>query len=349
LSSELELIEKLASEGSHASANKLDELERSSPQREIRKAARKALYRLSQIGILPSRREKLNVTQPASVETLRAFASAFDGAGNRLILFLVPDPDGGSSTLLQIRTNDTQGVETCDSLKIRRREQEERVNIIESQVETGLAVAEIDPDYGRRLLARSRALGASLSRRSPAALLSWLGKIGEASGGSTAESIDEDPPPIYTHVTEEAIRSDDSISTDALELFKLSWFEPWFFAAEDTMPWLPRWEQALVEAGDNSDAAPNASQDQIISEAAARLMTDTMRKLYVYRLEETADVLWRCGKVAEAKQAVYHAIILKSSGSDNVAAIPFVHEIARRTLGAAFEMVRIYRERRAGG
>lgn len=250
--------------------------------------------------------------------------------------------------MLQILTNDTEGVKDCESLKIRRRELDERVNRIISQVETGLAVAEIEPDYGRRLLARSRSLSAALSKRSPAAVLAWLGKIGEPVGEHIDGSSDEYAPPIYTHVTEEEIRSDSSIPTDSAELFKLKWFEPWFFAAEDTMPWLPRWEQAVIDAGDSLDTGPGTQIYQIVSEAATGLMTDPVRALYVSRLEETADVLWLCGKEAEAKQALYHAVALKGAETKDASSIPFVHEIALRTLGAAFEMVRAYRERRAG-
>ncbi len=347
MSSELESIEKLANEGSHDSADKLQELESTSAQREVRKAARKALYRLSQTGIVPTRRQALIVT--ARVDDLRAFASAFDGAGNRLILFLVPDPDGGSSTLLQILTNDMEGVKDCESLKIRRREVQERVDRIVAQVDTGLAVAEIEPEYGRLLLARSRALGASQSKRSPAALLPWMSKIGEPATGSTAESIGDAVAPIYTHVSEEALRDDDTMPTDPVELFKLSWFEPWFFAADETMPWLPRWEQALAEAPENTNPEPGTPLDEIISEAAVGLMTDRMTKPYVRRLEETANVLWLCGKQAEAKQVAFHAVTLKAADPQNIAAVPFAHEIARRTLGAAFEMVRAYREHRGGG
>ena len=184
-------------------------------------------------------------------------------------------------------------------------------------------------------------MSASRSRRSPDELLSWMSKIGEP--------VSEYAPPIYTRVTEEEIMADSSVVSDPAELFKLIWFDPWFFAAEDAVPWLPQWEQAITEAGDQPDMSPGTAIDKIVTDAANGLMTDSMRRLYIRRLEETADVLWRCGKECEAKQALYHAVTLHRACTEQAAGIPFAHAIALRTLGAAFEMVRAYRERRAGG
>jgi hypothetical protein len=345
LSSKLQAIEILAKDASISSANELQEIERTTDQREIRKAARKALYNLSLAGILPTRLPPLSTAKQSGGDELRAFASAFDGAGNRLLLFLIPDSDGGASTLLQITTNDLEGVSDCQSIKIRRRDVADRISRIKAQVDTGLAVAEIEPDYGRILLARSRSLTASISKRSPSALLAWIPKIGEPGQESETDSL----PPIYAHVSADVVSQDPTVETDPIDFFKLTWIDPWFYAAEETIPWLTRWETAWTQRDPEEElnVGPDTPLYMIASEAAPVLMTDKMRKLYIVRLEETADVLWRCGKEAEAKQAVYHAAALKTDA--DAAYIPFAHTLALRTIGAAFEMVLANRERRAGG
>lgn len=339
----LETIEQLARDASPASVERLQDIERAATDRETRKAARRALYRMSQSGVAigpaSSRHNPATLAAVPPEDTLRAFVSACDGAGNQLLLYLVPGPDGGSPTLVQILTNDLEGVKEINTLKIRHREVKDRIERFSAQLDTGLAIAEVEPNYGRWLLAKSRSLNASLSRRSPKGVLEWLPKIGETQ--------EEYSSPAFSRVTAAEIVDDAAIPHDPKELFALPWFEPWFFAAEDTMPWLPEWEQLTADAGENPSDDIQKRMQEIVADAANGLMANDMREIYIHRLEQTADVLWRRGKVAEAKQALWQSISLNTEAE--AASIPFAREISFRTLGAALEMVRIHRERRSRG
>lgn len=330
---ELKSIESLADEKTVDAANRLQDLELTTTDKGFRKAVRAALYRLKLAGIVPDRKPVAtrNGNAAPGGDLLRAFTTAADGAGNRLLLFLVGDPDGGASTLLQILVNDIEGVKSCTTLRIPRRDLPERLARFEAQLDSGLALTEMDPEYVRHLLAASRAKSAALKQTSPRDLLPWIKVIGDPTTDFS--------PAIYNRVTKAEIEADKEIDRDPGALFNLIWFEPWFFAAEDTFPWLAEMQALSVSAstGEQPDGF-----DDLVARVAEVLMNPAMLPLYVTRLEESAEVLWRCGKEQEAKMALAHAIALQSEAP--VASIPFVHEIVQRTLGATLEMLAIQRE-----
>lgn len=333
---ELDQIDMLLKEGTPEAAHQLRALEETTPHKETRKAARRALYRLSQAGVTPP------PTSPAATEApmqaVRAFASAYDGAGNRLLFLLLPDPDGGSPTMAQTLINDIEGIKDFQSARIPRRELQERLDRFDAQLDQGVAVAEVEGDYGRWLIAQGRALNQQKSRLTPRGLLAFLPRIGEPQQAYT--------PPIYTHISPKEIREDSTLDRDPADLFKITWFDAWFFDVQDTVSWLPEWAAVEAEA-DLTEEEREQRFESIITQATVALMTPEMRRHYILRLEENADVLWRRGKEQEAKQALVHALALQED--TDVAEIPFAREIVKRTLGAAMEIIRANREQQARG
>src|SRR5207244_9374746 len=95
---EMERIAALLAEGTPEAAWALQEIAETTMDKAARKEARRALYRLRLAGILPPERTAEPVRDEARTEereTLQAWASAFDGAGNRLLFLALPDPHGG--------------------------------------------------------------------------------------------------------------------------------------------------------------------------------------------------------------------------------------------------------------
>jgi hypothetical protein len=332
--SELESIDALAAERSPEAATRLRDIAETTAEREIRKAARRALFRLSQAGILPSVQKAEVEKRPSrtqEAETLRAFASAFDGAGNRLLFFVLTDPDGGSPTLVQVFANDEEGIKDCDDLRMPRREVEERIGRFEQQLENGLALAEIEGDYGRWLLSRGRLVNQRLGRATPAGFLTWAGRIGEPQTRYETSAI-------YAHISADEIQADPSIPHDAGALFALPWFDAWFFTAEEVGQWLPDWKQAASSVVVLPESAVQARRLRVLKEAVGVLMTPPVRERYVVRLEESADVLRRRGKETAARQALYQALKLKAE--EAIEESPFAQALVQRTIEAALEVDR---------
>jgi hypothetical protein len=330
---ETERIAALLAEATPEAAGQLGELAETTSDKEVRKAARRALYQLGQRGIKPAPRDV--ATEPeigrVSSDTLRAYASAYDGAGNRLLLLVLPDPDGGSPILTYTLINDEIGVREFESRRMSRKETSAYIERFEQQLEKGLALAEIEGDYARWLVAQGRLINQRRGTRTPRGLLDLLPRIGEPRSAP-------DSAPIYAQFDAEEIKADASLPHDPEDLFRLPWFEPWFFAAEEALPWLEAWQK--VESGVIvvSDSVQQERRQAIVTEAVRGLFTPETEIRYIKRLEETADILRRRGKTAEARQALYHALSLIAER--DVSQTPFARTLAQRTIEAAIEMVR---------
>ncbi|HLK56688.1 MAG TPA: hypothetical protein VKU00_08995 [Chthonomonadaceae bacterium] len=323
-------IADLLAQATPEAADALRDLAETTPDKETRKEARRALFRLSQSGIAPTKRAAAPTPAAQKPDMLRVFASAIDGAGNRLLLFLLSDPDGGSPTLVQILFNDEQGIQDVGVNRMPRREVDTRVTRFLDQLEQGLALAEIEPEYGRWLLAQARAINQRLSRTTPGGFLDLLPRIGEPHARF-------DQSPIYAQFPAETVANDLTLARAPEDLFALAWFDAWFLDARDAVPWLEPWEG--VDSGTLivTEDVKQERRERILTDAVGTLLTPELRAHYVSRLEESADVLRRREKTTEAKQALYHAIQLASERP--VTEVPFARELIRRTIVAALELV----------
>jgi hypothetical protein len=329
-------IATLTAAATPEAAAELRDLADSTTDKQTRKEARRALYLLSQKGCRPTPRAPQSAAPAEARETLRCWASVFDGAGNRMLLFLLPDPDGGSPTLLQILINDEVGIKDIGSRRLPRREVDTLIGNLEGQLEQGLALAEIEPDYGRWLLEQAREINRRQRRMTPEGFLDFLPRIG-------APHHPVEASPIYDFFDAKDVRADQSFPHEPEALFALPWFEPWFFAVEDVLPWLVRLregEQGVVVV---PESVKRDRHERLIADALAALMPPEIRADYVHRLEESADILRRRGETTAAKQAFLQAQGLKDARI--VAESPFARTLLDRTLDAAREMIEAMNKR----
>lgn len=330
-----ERIATLLAEATSEAATHLQELAATTPDKETRKEAKRALYRLSLAGITPT--ERKTAIAPAREplqETLRAFATAYDGAGNRLLFFVLSDRDGGTPTLARVRINDEEGVSDYEESRLARRAIADYLAQYEQQLENGLAYAEIEPDYARWLLAQAQEINRRLVKRTPAGFLPLAGRIG-------APQQEVAVSPVYAHIDAETVRADESLPTDPKELFALSWFEPWFFSMEEIIPTFAKvlTEEARkseeTEANGNDETEKGGLPESIIREASETLLSPERRRNYIRRLEESADILRRRGEEGAARLALYHA--LKLAEDTPIAESDFAKTLVNRTIEAARE------------
>lgn len=330
-----EQIQRCLADATPNSAAQLADLARSTPEKETRKAARRALYLLGQRGVFPppdARRTVQPEPRPARTDTMRAWASAYDGAGNRLFLLILQGADGGAATVVQLLANDELGIRDVSVERKREREITPLLERLESWIDDGLAIAEIEPDTARRLIDRFRRINYDRNTTTPAGFLDLLPRIGRP-------TLTEDESPLNDPPADDDVSESAEVGREPEDFFKLTWFEPWFFAVEDVIPWLERWIK-----GENSSIVTLAKTRQdikraVAQEAATTLVTDRVRRLYIRRLEESADVLRRRGRLQEARLALFHARALEEGAHLPAGDIPFAEALAARTLEAAAEMV----------
>jgi len=323
-------VEELLAQATPEAAGQLQLIAEHTTDKETRKAARRALYLLSQKKIVPppapthtpgaeSLTARAAQRQAVLRNGLRAYASAMDGAGNRLLFLIWPDPDGGSPTFLQALVSDEEGVKDIDTRRIPRNELTERLAGFDAQLDAGIALAEIDGDYGRFLLLEATERTQQVHRRTPQGFRDLLAIIGEPNGTYPE-------PPVWQQVTPESLRNDPDLNHDPEALFSTEWFQPWFLDVQTIGPHMqPPTEstQATIESA---------------TEIVDRVMDAEMAARYRRRLAESADILLRRGKVETARQALYHALTLQNP--ETIAESAFAVALVQRTMQVALEMYR---------
>ena len=140
---DLTTIETLLSQANEEAANALQAIEAAAQTKEVRKAARRALFRLGERGVRPSANIAAVPVMKESTRALgasHAFVSICDGAGNQMAFFEIPDPDGGYPTLFQLLINDVEGIKDLGTERMPMQKLREALAQVEAALDAGLAV-----------------------------------------------------------------------------------------------------------------------------------------------------------------------------------------------------------------
>jgi hypothetical protein len=333
VNTESERIAHLLAAANQEAADELRGIAETATSKEISKAARKALYLLSQRHItpsaLPENVDSAGVSSPHTISA-RAFASAYDGAGNRAVYFGVPDPDGGSPTFVQFLINDETGIKDFGARKLTRREMASVARNLEEQLEEGIAFAEIESDYALHLLISAYAVNLRLKSATPRGTLEWIGRLG-------APQQDYPVAPVYARLSAAEAQADTDLAYDPDDLFRVPWFDPWFLEVAQVMPWLDRLLAGMDYSPVTTEQDQRDQAEQATGEAVDALVVDETRARYIHRLEESADILLRRGKEMVGRQALYHAQELRSELP--ASQILFARRLVERTITVALTLV----------
>lgn len=330
-----EQVASLMAQGTPDAADELQRLAETADTKDLRKEARRALFRLSQRGVNPTEAVTVQRSSPPvawkedGVPALRAFASAFDGAGNRLLFYALFDPDGGRPTLADARISDETGVEEFHASRVSHKELAGWQERFRPLLDSGLAIAEIEADYGCWLLHEARAINTALGSRTPSGFPEYARRIGEPRELYARAAV-------YSEIDPDALRADLTIPRDPGDFFKLPWFEPWFLDAIDILPYLDRWKQEETSVVIVTDHAKHEMRERVVTDVAESLLAPPARARYVRRLEESADVLRRSGKAEDAKIALVHALALAEDRP--VSEVPFARALVVRSFSATLEL-----------
>jgi len=323
----LEKIEELQKAGTQDAANELLALTETLDDKSAVKAAKRALYLLSQKGIVPEPKTPKPEAKPeVQTENVRVYASSYDGEGNSLMLFVEPDKDGGSPYVTQVLVNDQSGIRNFGGGKLSRQELNERVTRFQSQLDNGIAFVEILPEEGRRVLQQVQSVHNSSRGRTPRGFAEWATKLGVQKG----------KPETLLTLSDELTTAESDTEPEADALFNLPYFETWFFDQSLGIGLLNNLSQTGKVGNDVSEEERNAALLQVMRNAATDIFAPTVREVFRKRLEYSASILWRLDKKDEAALALAHARKLQSETPS--ADIAFARTLCERTMWAAYEM-----------
>jgi hypothetical protein len=326
----LALIEALGGSRAEAAGRVLAALAASAPDRDQRKAARRALHRLRSTGVTLATPIPVEPTPPPSapVEVLpptRALVTPSDGIGSRLLFLLVERPLGGMTTF-SLAINDVVGLKNALIEETTRRRFERRLREW-NETNERLAV-DVPVEYGLALLSEALALNAEADFPLPRDFVLRRGLLGELP-----------PPPADALIHQHVSRGQTFLLPNLLqESARLLDGEPellgWGFSYDEVSTYARD-----IRAAESSLLVTSEPREQrqarIVGEAIDALFTPAMRRAYRRRLEETAYIFWQTGRERSARQAVAAAFAIQETGS--LRAHPLLQAIVVRSIEQAIE------------
>ena len=324
----IEQIEQLQKEATADAAAELLTLAKTAEDKAITKAAKRALYLLSQKGIVPEAKTPAPQSKIETVrETLRGYASAYDGEGNSLLMVIEPDKDGGSPYVMQTLLNDVGGIRNFGGGKLERHKLNALIARYEAQKENGVAFVEITSNEVRRILQQAHVSHTRAQGLSPHGFMEWAQKIGVELTGE---------PEILLELPAELTAQPPPETPDTKTLFTFPYFETWFLESEMGMGMLSVLHDTGKFSADASQEERDDAMQTVMRNAATDIFTPEVRSIFAKRLEYSATILWRLDKKDAAHLAWAHAVQLRTEITS--ADIEFARAICERTLWAAYEM-----------
>jgi len=288
--------------------------------RAVRRAAKRALYRLAQRGVVPAPPAAPRpVVERRRERATRAWLSGVDGSGSRAAWIVFEGAYGGLR-LCSLILNDTLGIaEVAGGDITRKRLDRELAGLRESQK---LPWVETDPARAVGLVAEALSLHAAQATSPPAAFAPWRTLFASAPIADWP-SLPAAPDP--------------SLLDRSAALLERPELAGWFLDPEsvqsDAVELLQTRESRLVL----SDQLKAEREEAIVDGVIERELGDAARRLWARRLAEMALVLDGAEQPEPAALARAVAAAL-AAGSPEPRRLAFVRALASRTLEIAGEV-----------
>jgi hypothetical protein len=302
----------------------LERLAGRAADKEQRRAARRALYRLEQSGLpraaAPSSRPV--VTREADLPA-RAWLSGIDGSGSRAAWILFEGGLGGGLRLCSLILNDEAGIMDAAGGPIARRRLESELRALrESQK---LPWVEVDGRRACALVAEALALHERLGTVPPPEFARWRKLF-----GGSARPAQADPPPPPTQVATDLLPR----SAELLDLSELmGWFIDPAHVQHEALALLQVRESRLVV----SDQIKAEREASIVDGAIESQLPEAARRRWAARLREMAEIFRMTGRAEPAALAEQTAAALADPARP-ATAIPFARALAARGIEMASEV-----------
>jgi len=320
----------------------LEHLADAAPDKDHRRAVRRALYRLEQSGLRPMRAATAAPARPVVTRTaehpVRAWLSGIDGSGSRAAWILFEGGFGGGLRLCSLILNDEAGIMDAAGGPIaRKRLEAELRGLRESQK---LPWVEVDGHRACALVADALALHERLGTVPPpefarwkrlfAAAPQWLGEAQpKASRTDTKMKLPADmPSPV--DATSNLLEA----SATLLDLPELmGWFIDPARVQHEALAMLQVRESRLVV----SDQIKAEREASIVDGVVEAQLPDAARRRWAARLREMAEIFRMTGRLEPAAMAEQTAAALADIARP-ATEIPFARALAARGIEMASEV-----------
>ena len=317
----------------------LERLDAAAPDKDHRRAVRRALYRLDQSGLRPPRPAAAAPARPvvtrAAEHPVRAWLSGIDGSGSRAAWILFEGGLGGGLRLCSLILNDEAGIMDAAGGPIaRKRLEAELRGLRESQK---LPWVEVDGARACALVADALALHERLGTVPPPEFARWRKNFLPALSNAGAQTW----PPHSPNSGQSFTAGGPPPATDLLDrsaaLLDLPELMGWFIdparVQHEALALLQVRESRLVV----SDQVKAQREASIVDGVVEAQLPDAARRRWASRLREMAEIFRMTGRLEPAAMAEQTAAAL-ADATRSAIAIPFARALAARGIEMASEV-----------
>src|SRR5207237_4800965 len=289
--------------------------------RDVRRAAKRGLYRLRQRGVrAPAPPARRPVVERRPEQVSRAWLSGVDGTGSRAVWVLFEGGFGGSA-LCSLIVNDVAGSLDAAGGDITRKRLEEELRSLRASQK--LPWIEVPPARAVAIVGEALEVHTRLGTSPPAAFARWRPRFESATVEATP--------------TRAPARVDAALAERAGELLAMPELASWFIDPEavqsDALALLEARESRLVV----SDQIKAEREAAIVARIVERELVPDVRRRWAGRLNEMAFVFDATGR-AEPAAIARAAAAAMAEESHDLARQPFALGLARRALEIAGEV-----------
>jgi hypothetical protein len=290
--------------------------------KEIKKAARRAIYRLEQSGVpvRPSPSPAAPVVKISAERPVRAWLSGIDGSGSRAVWILFEGGVGGQLSLCSLIVNDEAGILESAGGAITRRRLDTELRALRQDQK--LPWVETDSARACALVQEALARHALAGTNPPPEFARWRRFFSDLAGEPKAAPAEIDPAALER----------------SAELLGLPEFAGWFVEPariqEATIAILQMRESRLVV----SDQVKAERETAIVDGVIDQEFTPEARRRWSGRLSEMAFIFRATGREGPARLAESAAIALGDEARP-ARTVPFVRGLVVRGLEVGSEVV----------
>jgi hypothetical protein len=286
----------------------------------VRRAAKRALYRLAQRGIAPAREvAPRRIVERRDERAVRAWVSAIDGSGSRASWILFDGAFGGLE-LCSLIVNDTAGILEAAGGGITKKRLDAELSTLRATQK--LPWLETEPAQAMGLVAEALALHRTLGTSPPPTFERWLRRF---------EGVAFPPPLVPPAEPDAEMVARGAALLDEPEM--AGWFIEPSDVQSEALEILQAQESKLVV----TDQIKGEREDTLVTTVVERELGEDARRRWAQRLLGMAAVFDATGRepLAAVARAAAGALV---NAEPAIAAQPFARALARRALEVAGEV-----------
>jgi hypothetical protein len=302
----------------------LTTLERSARAKEIKREARRSLFKLEQRGMNIARGEETRAAAPRPAFKLgpeiEGYISSVDGPGVRLVWLTRPQPDGGLQ-LLQGMVSDRVGLARVSGSFVKRKELRERAQTIKES--HGVSMIPVPWEYADRMLYEGYEKAKALGQGETEHFLSLR---------SVFNPLKPKPAPhsVYDRLSAESAQAE-AWRERSRRLLDEPEFRFWILDEDWMKFYLDRVEEAQGSRLVLNEAQKEERFSAIVRDAAREIFTGETGRIFTRRMEDMALYLLETGREEPAKLALAVALQL-AQGEIGILDISFLTGLVQKSM-----------------